>query len=138
MENIGMIYREYMAEIWPDETTHMISMLWWWSILKSDLNVYWLVAAQLYSNEKTLKYEDYKDILTLVCLSDRWRLVIFEILLLLSWCLDSLLALEAQGFIRTQIQSKQFSTLYHLSWLHWVCCRTVKITNHTVVSIHKN
>ncbi len=32
----------------------------------------------------TLKHEDYEDILMLVCLSDRWRLAIFEILLLLS------------------------------------------------------
>lgn len=51
--------------------------------------------------------------------------------------LMSSLALEAQGFIRTQIQSKQFSTestLYHLSWLHRFCCRTVKITHPQTLS----
>ncbi len=94
MKNIHMIYRFFLAETWPDETIHMISMLWWWSILKSDLNVYWVVAAHLNSNEKTLKHEDYEDILMLVCLSDRWRLAIFEILLLLSWCLHWLLRLK--------------------------------------------
>lgn len=48
--------------------------------------------------------------------------------------LMSSLARDTQGFIRTQIQSKQFSALYHHYWFNWVCCISVKISNPQTLS----